>query len=202
MKVFSTLAVLLLVGESSAIQHRHHHSHHHNKNAVAQKQRNYTPADDKLYPYPKAEGHEWHELDDHTERLHNQDSHQEDENSPYDPEVADAPEDIKRVDNDHEALHNAKLSADGYYTGYFAKDKDGNYEAGKHQAYDARGNLAQGHAVRRGVSDDSYDDHFDTLHNTISSTHHGAESYRKNQVDAEEKSNKWRGVKDKSIFDD
>lgn len=50
-----------------------------------------------------------------------------DDNSPYDPDVADAPEDIKRVDNDHEELHNAKLSPDGYYTGYFHKDFEGKY---------------------------------------------------------------------------
>ena len=45
-----------------------------------------------------------------------------DDNSPYVPDVADAPEDIKRVGNDHEELHNAKLSPDGYYDGFFHKD--------------------------------------------------------------------------------
>jgi hypothetical protein len=42
-----------------------------------------------------------------------------DHNTAYDPDVADAPEDIKRVGNDHEELHNAKLSPDGYYDGFF-----------------------------------------------------------------------------------
>jgi len=84
---------------------------------------------DNMYP-PTADGHEWHELDNHTERLHDQDKHQEDENSPYDPEVTDAPEDIKRVGNDHEPLHNAKLAdeaAGGYYNGFHHKDYKGNY---------------------------------------------------------------------------
>lgn len=50
-----------------------------------------------------------------------------DDNTSYDPDVADAPEDIKRVGNDHEELHNAKLSPDGYYDGFFHKDYQGNY---------------------------------------------------------------------------
>jgi hypothetical protein len=45
----------------------------------------------------------------------------------YDPDVADAPEDIRRVGNDHTPLHNAKLSPTGYYTGFFHKDYLGNY---------------------------------------------------------------------------
>ena len=45
-----------------------------------------------------------------------------DDNSPYDPDVVDAPEDIKRVGNDHEELHNAKLSPEGYYDGFYHKD--------------------------------------------------------------------------------
>ena len=187
MKVFSALAVLLLIGESSAIQHRHHHNKRHAKGVHKQ-----VRSKDNMYP-PTKDGHEWHELDDFTERLHNQDSHQEDENSPHDPEVVDAPEDMKRVGNDHEALHNAKLSSDGYYDGFTHKDYEGKYAAEPsggirmHQKY--------------GVSDDSYDDHFDNLHNTISSTHHAAESYRTNEVNSQEASDKWRGVKDKSIFD-
>jgi len=58
-----------------------------------------------------------------------------DDNSPYDPDVADAPEDIKRVDNDHEEYHNAKLSPDGYYTGWFHKDYQGNYAQKKHSRH-------------------------------------------------------------------
>jgi hypothetical protein len=34
---------------------------------------------------------------------------------------------MKRVGNDHEALHNAKLSPDGYHDGFYAKDFEGNY---------------------------------------------------------------------------
>lgn len=52
--------------------------------------------------------------------------------SPYDPNVVDAPEDIKRVGNDHEELHNAKLSPTGYYKGFFHKDYKGNYAQVKH----------------------------------------------------------------------
>ena len=51
----------------------------------------------------------------------------EDDFSPHDPDVVDAPEDIKRVENDHEELHNAKLSPDGYYNGFHHKDFEGNY---------------------------------------------------------------------------
>ncbi len=65
-------------------------------------------------------GHKWYELDDWNERLHG--TVPEDENSPYDPLVVDAPEDMKRVGNDHEPLHNAKMSPDGYYKGFFHKD--------------------------------------------------------------------------------
>ena len=34
---------------------------------------------------------------------------------------------MKRVGNDHEALHNAKLSPSGYYNGFFHKDYQGKY---------------------------------------------------------------------------
>lgn len=50
-----------------------------------------------------------------------------DDLSPHDPDVVDAPEDMPRVGNDHESLHNAKLSPNGYYTGFFHKDYQGNY---------------------------------------------------------------------------
>lgn len=51
----------------------------------------------------------------------------EDNASPYDPDVVDAPEDMKRVENDHESLHNAKLSPNGYYNGFHHKDFEGKY---------------------------------------------------------------------------
>jgi len=50
-----------------------------------------------------------------------------DDVQPYDADVVDAPEDIKRVGNDHEELHNAKLSPNGYYNGFYHKDYKGNY---------------------------------------------------------------------------
>jgi len=84
---------------------------------------------DNMY-VPTAPGHEWWELDDHAERLHDSGLHGEDENSAYDPEVTDAPEDMHRVGNDHEALHNAKLAGEengGYYNGFHHKDAKGNY---------------------------------------------------------------------------
>lgn len=88
-----------------------------------------------MYP-ESAGGKEWWLLDDKHERIHDTsiDGVANDENSPYDPDVADAPEDIKRVGNDHEELHNAKLAPDGYYNGFFHKDFQGNY-AQKHAAH-------------------------------------------------------------------
>jgi hypothetical protein len=77
-----------------------------------------------MYPDTKP-GRQWYELDNHHERLHG--TVASDELSPYDPEVADAPEDMKRVGNDHEPLHNAKLSPNGYYNGFHHKDYKGNY---------------------------------------------------------------------------
>jgi hypothetical protein len=47
--------------------------------------------------------------------------------SPYDADVANAPEDMARVGNDHQTLENGKLSPDGYYTGFFHKDAAGSY---------------------------------------------------------------------------
>ena len=50
-----------------------------------------------------------------------------DDKSPYDPDVGDAPEDLKRVGNDHTPLVNPKLSPVGYYNGFFHKDYQGKY---------------------------------------------------------------------------
>lgn len=80
--------------------------------------------------YPEsAGGKEWWLLDNVHERIHGTsiDGVANDDNSPYDPDVADAPEDMKRVGNDHESLHNAKLAPDGYFNGFFHKDFQGNY---------------------------------------------------------------------------
>ena len=65
-------------------------------------------------------GHEWWELDDADERLDG--TRPTDHHNLHDATVGDAPEDIRRVGNDHTPLHNAKLSPTGYYTGFFAKD--------------------------------------------------------------------------------
>lgn len=101
------------------------HKHHHNRKI---KQRHTSVVQKKLkdpfYKETKA-GKEWFELDDGNERLHG--TEEEDNNSPHDPDTVDAPEDMKRVGNDHEALHNAKLSPDGYHDGFYAKDYEGNY---------------------------------------------------------------------------
>ena len=51
-----------------------------------------------------------------------------------------------------------------------------------------------------GISDESYDTHFDELKNTITTTHRDAERVRTSDVNAQETSDKWRGVKDPSIF--
>ena len=63
-------------------------------------------------------------MDRDDERVHD---NPEDFLTPHDPDVVDAPEDIKRVGNDHEELHNAKLSPDGYYNGFHHKDHEGKY---------------------------------------------------------------------------
>ncbi len=53
---------------------------------------------------------------------------------------------------------------------------------------------------KSGVDDESYDTHFDNLKNTITTTHRDAERTRTTDVNAQEASDKWRGVKDPSIF--
>ena len=88
---------------------------------------------DDIYKEKKAEA-EWYELDNADERVHGSVRFEEtDDQSPHDPDVVDAPEDMKRVGNDHEELHNAKLSPDGYYDGFFHKDYQGNYSQQKHR---------------------------------------------------------------------
>lgn len=70
-------------------------------------------------------GKEWFELDDKTERIHG--TEEFDDVSPHDHEVVDAPEDMTPVGNDHNEFHNAKLSPDGYFNGYFHKDAFGKF---------------------------------------------------------------------------
>ena len=56
-------------------------------------------------------GTNWYELDRVDERIHGSTRFEAtDDVSPHDPDVFDAPEDIKRVGNDHEELHNANCS--------------------------------------------------------------------------------------------
>jgi len=72
-----------------------------------------------------AAGVNWFDLDDPTERLHG--TEEQDENHEDDPDVVDAPEDIPRVGNAHETLHNAVIQPDGYENGFTVKDAFGNY---------------------------------------------------------------------------
>jgi len=46
---------------------------------------------------------------------------------------------MKRVGNDHEELHNAKLSPNGYYNGFHHKDFEGNFVQKKHSKKHHRG---------------------------------------------------------------
>ena len=112
MKATLSLAVLCLLGEVSAINLEKHHRHH-------QKHMIKSAEPGKFYPATRP-GAKWFELDDPTERIHG--TEHMDDQSPYDPEVGDAPEDLKRVGNDHEPLVNPKLSPTGYYNGFFHKD--------------------------------------------------------------------------------
>ena len=111
MKSVVAIAALALVDA------RHHHRHHA-PHSLAQKKlhREY----ESPFYHATKEGANWFDLDDPHERLHG--TQYEDFNTAYDPEVVDAPEDMPRVGNDHETLHNGKLSPDGYYTGFFHKD--------------------------------------------------------------------------------
>ncbi len=79
----------------------HHHKKHKHKNMLAVRRKQKKARDDEIHGYMEE---------------------QMDDRSPYDPDVVDAPEDMHRVGNDHEELHNAKLSPDGYYDGFFHKD--------------------------------------------------------------------------------
>ena len=51
-----------------------------------------------------------------------------------------------------------------------------------------------------GVGDESKETTFDTLNGKISNTHKDAEKARTTAVDKQEASDKWRGVKDPSVF--
>ena len=89
--------------------------------------------DQPPYIYPKKADAEWFELDNMDERLHGSARFEEtDDLSPHDTEVVDAPEDMKRVANDHEELHNAKLGPDGYFDGFFHKDFEGKFAQQRH----------------------------------------------------------------------
>lgn len=107
MKLYISFAVLLLLQNVSSSEVHRRHSH---KSIVQQRLR--SRSDD----------------------IHGVDA--EDDASPHDPDVVDAPEDIKRVGNDHEELHNAKLAPNGYYNGFHHKDFEGNYVQKKTRSYD------------------------------------------------------------------
>ena len=55
-------------------------------------------------------------------------------------------------------------------------------------------------AQKAGIEDESYDSHFDSLANSIKSTHDSAQAKRVNAVGREQASNVWRGVKDAKVF--
>ena len=97
--------------------------HHHRRSALVQRNL-YENNQDPYYKETKA-GANWFDLDDPHERLHG--TEDQDFKTAYDPDVVDAPEDLPRVGNDHEALSNAKLSPTGYYDGFFHKDFEGKY---------------------------------------------------------------------------
>ena len=107
--------------QSLAQKSKKHHHHHHQ--ALTEDSPAFKGA--PLYKYKNKDGTEWFELNDRTERIHG--TEPMDDVQPYDHDVADAPEDMKRVGNDHEKLHNAKLSPNGYFTGFYHKDFAGNY---------------------------------------------------------------------------
>ena len=111
MKTTLSIAVLALLGHisSAEVLKRHHHG-----SFVQNKMKNLA-----------SQRKDWWELNNSDERIHGY--HQADNASPHDPDVVDAPEDIRRVENDHEALHNAKLSPDGYYNGFYHKDHEGKF---------------------------------------------------------------------------
>ena len=134
MKTTMSLAVLALIGEISAVELKNHHKHHHQlhhrshpRQQMAQTHKRVskrTHNGDNFY-VPTKGGADWFDLDDPTERLHG--TYQEDENHEDDPDVVDAPEDIPRVGNSHEELHNAVEQPDGYENGFTVKDAFGNY---------------------------------------------------------------------------
>lgn len=117
MKASLSIAVMALLGHISATELTtvptaealvQTGAHHHHKRHVSKHKKT---KEDEIHGYKSAA----------------------DDRSPYDPDVADAPEDMPRVGNDHEELHNAKLSPEGYYTGWFHKDYQGNYAQRKHK---------------------------------------------------------------------
>ena len=127
MKAQLSLAVLALIGAVSASSH-HHKKHSHSfvqhKLQGSGSHQPYRQRAGKYYA-PTKKGAAWFDLDDPTERLEGTDPM--DFLTAHDPDVVDAPEDMPRVGNTHQALHNAKLSPNGYYTGFFHKDYKGNY---------------------------------------------------------------------------
>ena len=121
MKSSMSLAVLALVENVSASEVFRHHNKNHHHLSQGKAGRNYeSPFYKKTKP-----GANWFDLDDPTERLHG--TEKQDNFSPYDPDVVNAPEDMARVGNDHQALENNKLAPKGYYNGFFFKDYKGNY---------------------------------------------------------------------------
>jgi hypothetical protein len=161
MKSSMSLAVLALVENVSASEvYRHHIKQQHIRRPtnLGQLRRN---VESPYYEETKP-GANWFDLDDPSERLHG--TQDEDFHTPYDPEVVDAPEDLPRVGNDHEALSNAKLSPEGYYNGFFHKDFEGNYAQKKRMAAAQRHH--HHHPQRQYVQFDHNQDDDDFLYDT------------------------------------
>ena len=143
-------------GNYAQVKKHHKHGHHQGQLSMAQKSKGWSyerNLDNTEGPWyiPAVNGTNWYELERKDERIHGSPRFESsDDQSPYDPDVVDAPEDIKRVGNDHEELHNAKLSPNGYYKGFFHKDHQGNYAQIKKQHH---------HHGRKDASMVQVDDH-------------------------------------------
>jgi hypothetical protein len=92
-----------------------------------------------------------------------------DDKTAYDPNVADAPEDMPRtgeLNNEHEELHNAKLSPEGYYNGMFHTDAKGHYLDYKEMAQKKHHKKSKRHHARKHPRFVQINNKFDHEHDT------------------------------------
>jgi hypothetical protein len=118
------------LGSSELVQHRHHHrSHPHKRHHKRKFFTSHSNLGHSLIsnPYPVYSIVQQKHRRGGADGSGDPDDPLHDNLSPHDAEVVDAPEDIPRVGNDHEELHNAKLSPDGYHNGFYHKDFEGKY---------------------------------------------------------------------------